>query len=160
MRNRTNHKISKASKVSETPIINAYRVSNSTVLPTQVRRSHSRAGNAPGSSMLPFTFEAILNERSWQGINRCKIINIKQVGKQKTTPYQTYKKLALSVLFHNTLFQIIVIIERRCYLPWGSDSFKCKNDNWSFGSRRWRLSSQNNSITTKHGFHCCSSMAG
>ena len=37
-----------------------YRVSKATCFPTHRLRSHSREGNAPGSSMFPFAFDAIL----------------------------------------------------------------------------------------------------
>lgn len=48
-----------------------YRVSKATCFPTHRLRSHSREGNAPGSSMFPFAFDAILKiERSVDEIIR------------------------------------------------------------------------------------------
>ncbi len=56
-----------------------YRVSKDTCFPTQSLRSHSRAGKAPGSSILPLALDAILDrwERGDNKENEIIIIRFK-----------------------------------------------------------------------------------
>ena len=75
--------------------LETYRVSKETTLPTHKLRSHSRAGNAPGSSMFPFAFDAILSHELY-------IISIHYFNCYFNTLFQ----YIISIHYFNTLTQI------------------------------------------------------